>query len=315
MTMSMPSDFQGSFLGSRSASTLIGPEADVDAVAVDLDLAGEAAVHAVVAQQVRVVLGREQVVDGDDLQVLAPGLGDGAQHVAADAAEARDCDPDCHGRAPFCPSRRREFSSAADGGGNRWPLLRRAVRHCQYDTIKSSEQRRRAAERRLAVAAERCGRLRSPRRWLTVQVPAPIVGATEGRRRRRRRRTDSSGFHADGPAPRNARRASKSVSAAARVPRAEARKPAQPAEHAGRAAGGASSASAMPSKRSWSAPSARVRHAGGNPGAGARPHRLGPGFPAQHPRGQGLRAVSLSCANSDDLRQLSRRPQRSRTRE
>ena len=70
MTMSMPSDLQGSFLGSRSASTLIGPNPDVDAIAVDLDLAREAPVHAVMAQQVGVVLGGEQIIDGDDFRSL-----------------------------------------------------------------------------------------------------------------------------------------------------------------------------------------------------------------------------------------------------
>ena len=73
-TMSMPSDFQGSFLGSRSASTLMGPLPTSIELALDLHLAGKAAVHAVVAQQVRVVLGRNQVVDGDDLQIRALGL-------------------------------------------------------------------------------------------------------------------------------------------------------------------------------------------------------------------------------------------------
>ena len=87
ITMSMPSDFQGSFLGSRSASTLMGPLPTSMNVALDLDLAGKAAVHAIVSQQVRVVLGGKQVVDGDHLQVRALGLDHGAQHVAADAAK------------------------------------------------------------------------------------------------------------------------------------------------------------------------------------------------------------------------------------
>ena len=45
--------------------------------------------HAVVAQQVRVGLDRAEIVDGDDLDVLALGFSDGAQDVAADAAEIR----------------------------------------------------------------------------------------------------------------------------------------------------------------------------------------------------------------------------------
>ena len=46
--------------------------------------------HAVEAQQVRVGLDRAEIVDGDHLDVLAAGFGDGAQDVAADAAEAID---------------------------------------------------------------------------------------------------------------------------------------------------------------------------------------------------------------------------------
>ena len=52
--------------------------------------------HRVVAQQVRVGLDRAEIVDGHDLDVLAAGLGDGAQDVAADAAEPVDGDPDGH---------------------------------------------------------------------------------------------------------------------------------------------------------------------------------------------------------------------------
>src|SRR6516162_6303521 len=45
-------------------------------------------------------LHRSEVVDADHLDVLAIVLGDGAQHVAADAAKAVDGDPNCHGLAP-----------------------------------------------------------------------------------------------------------------------------------------------------------------------------------------------------------------------
>ena len=41
----------------------------------------------------RVGLDRREVVDGDDLDILAPGFHDGAQDVAADAAEPVDGDP------------------------------------------------------------------------------------------------------------------------------------------------------------------------------------------------------------------------------
>ena len=66
--------------------------ADADRVAVDRDLAGEAAVHRIEAQQMRIGLDRPEIVDADDLDVLAAGFGDRAQHVAADAAESVDGD-------------------------------------------------------------------------------------------------------------------------------------------------------------------------------------------------------------------------------
>ena len=59
-------------------------------------VAGEAAVHAVEAQQVGVGLDRAEIVDADDLDILAARLGDGAQHVAADAAKSVDRDANCH---------------------------------------------------------------------------------------------------------------------------------------------------------------------------------------------------------------------------
>src|SRR5690606_2111917 len=64
--------------------------ADADRVAADLDLLGETAMHAVIAHQVGVGLDRAEVVDGDDVDVLAAGFIDGADDVAADAAETVD---------------------------------------------------------------------------------------------------------------------------------------------------------------------------------------------------------------------------------
>ena len=52
--------------------------------------------HRIVAQQMGVGLDRAEVVDGDDLDVVAAGLVDGAQDVAANAAKSVDRDPDCH---------------------------------------------------------------------------------------------------------------------------------------------------------------------------------------------------------------------------
>jgi hypothetical protein len=76
---------------------LDGAVADADGVALDRHGPGEAAVHRVETQQMRVGLDRPQVVDADDLDIGAPGLGDGAQDVAADAAEPVDGNADSHG--------------------------------------------------------------------------------------------------------------------------------------------------------------------------------------------------------------------------
>src|SRR5262249_14458929 len=83
---------------------LDGAVADADGVALDGDLAGEAAVHAVVAQQMRVGLDRPEIVDADHLDILAARLGDRAQDIAADAAKSVDPDPDGHFSAPLAPA-------------------------------------------------------------------------------------------------------------------------------------------------------------------------------------------------------------------
>ena len=51
---------------------------------------------AVVAQQVGVGLDRAEVVDGDDVDVLAARLIDGTHDVAADAAETIDGNSNGH---------------------------------------------------------------------------------------------------------------------------------------------------------------------------------------------------------------------------
>ena len=55
--------------------------------------------HGVEAQQMRVGLDRAEIVDADHFDVGAAGFGDGAQHVAADAAESIDGNPDHHVRS------------------------------------------------------------------------------------------------------------------------------------------------------------------------------------------------------------------------
>src|SRR5438552_619223 len=70
-------------------------------VAVDLDLAGESAVHGVVARQVRIGLRVAQVVERDDLELPgALALVEGAQHVASDTPVTVDADLDSHALSP-----------------------------------------------------------------------------------------------------------------------------------------------------------------------------------------------------------------------
>ncbi len=68
------------------------PEAGVDGVAGDLHLVRELAVHRVAAKQVGVGLHRPEVVDRDDLDVLATRFQNGSEDQAADAAKSIDCD-------------------------------------------------------------------------------------------------------------------------------------------------------------------------------------------------------------------------------
>jgi hypothetical protein len=83
------------FLGQADALAI-----DDDVAAVDLDVALESAVDGVVLEHVGEVVGLEQVVDGDDLDVACEVLHGRAQHVAADAAEAVDAYLDRHYRTP-----------------------------------------------------------------------------------------------------------------------------------------------------------------------------------------------------------------------
>src|SRR3984885_12539559 len=69
---------------------LDGAVAAIDAVTLDRDLAGKAAVDRIVAQQMRVGFHRREIVDRQNLEILAPGLNGGPQNVAADAAKAVD---------------------------------------------------------------------------------------------------------------------------------------------------------------------------------------------------------------------------------
>ena len=82
--------------------------ADIDRVAGNLNFTVEAAMHGVEAEQMGIGLDRAEIVDRDDLDVLATRFHDGAQHIAADAAEAVDCNTNSHVflRLRYCTSRR-----------------------------------------------------------------------------------------------------------------------------------------------------------------------------------------------------------------
>ena len=72
---------------------------DHQRIALDLDLAGEAAVGGVVAGEMGVGLGVAEVVDRDDADLVgAPALVEGAEDVAADAPETVDAYLDRHVR-------------------------------------------------------------------------------------------------------------------------------------------------------------------------------------------------------------------------
>jgi hypothetical protein len=67
-----------------------------DPVVPQLDPSGEAAVDRVAREEPHELRGVGQIVDGDDLEVGAAHMS-GAQHAAADAAQAVDGDPSRHG--------------------------------------------------------------------------------------------------------------------------------------------------------------------------------------------------------------------------
>ena len=70
-------------------------------IAIDLDLAGEAAMDRVVARQMRIDFCIAQIIEGNHLQLRAlAALVQRAQHIAADAAIAVDPDFQCHLPSP-----------------------------------------------------------------------------------------------------------------------------------------------------------------------------------------------------------------------
>ena len=74
--------------------------ADVHPIVAAGDLARKAAVHAVIAQQMRVGLDRPEIVDPDHFDFGVLMLVGRAQDQAANAAKTVDCNPYCHDLAP-----------------------------------------------------------------------------------------------------------------------------------------------------------------------------------------------------------------------
>jgi len=70
--------------------------AEVDGAVDHPDRAGKATVHRIIAQQMGVGLDRPEIVDRDDLEVVAPALVDGPQNQPTDTAETVDRDANGH---------------------------------------------------------------------------------------------------------------------------------------------------------------------------------------------------------------------------
>ncbi len=113
MTMSTPRSPQGSSAGSFSERTLISLPSTMSESSVCSTRALVGAVGGVALEEERVHLGRDEVVDGHDLDV-GGALDDGLERLAPDAAEAVDADPRCHAwdsLLPGCPASRARAAS------------------------------------------------------------------------------------------------------------------------------------------------------------------------------------------------------------
>jgi hypothetical protein len=58
--------------------------------------------HGVEAQQMRIGLDRPEIVDGDDLDVLATGFRGGAQHETTNPPKPVYCNPNSHASLLVC---------------------------------------------------------------------------------------------------------------------------------------------------------------------------------------------------------------------
>ena len=99
-TRGLDDDLGADFVPLELGRILLGGEADLLAVddhgrTLDLDVVLEGAVHRVVLEHIRQIVGIEEVVDADDIDVIEV-LNRRAENHAADTAEAVDANLDCH---------------------------------------------------------------------------------------------------------------------------------------------------------------------------------------------------------------------------
>ena len=105
-TRGLDDDLGADVAPGESGGILLGRETDLLAVndeirALDGDLVLEDAVDGVVLEHVREVIGIEEVVDADDLDVVREVLDRSAEDHATNAAEAVDTNLDSHFFVPF----------------------------------------------------------------------------------------------------------------------------------------------------------------------------------------------------------------------
>ena len=96
--MSTPSSFHGSVEGSRTAVTLILPLPTLIESPSTVTVPGKRPCTESKRSRWALVSTGPRSLIADHFDVLAAGLGDGAQHIAADAAKPVDRDPNCHAR-------------------------------------------------------------------------------------------------------------------------------------------------------------------------------------------------------------------------
>jgi len=52
--------------------------------------------HRIVTQQMRIGFNRAEIIDGDNLYILASRFNNGSQHIAANATKSVNCYPYAH---------------------------------------------------------------------------------------------------------------------------------------------------------------------------------------------------------------------------